>query len=127
MTIATWCILIAAILPYILVAFAKAGGKTGLKFDNHCPREYCEKLQGWRKRAYWAQLNGFEAFAPFAVAVLIAQHSFVEQSTIDTFAIVFILARILHGIFYIYDQATLRSLSWALGFVCVVGLFITAA
>src|SRR5579872_4339219 len=112
MTIAFWSILVAAILPYIFVSFAKAGGMGGkvkaggLKFDNHCPREYCEKLQGWRKRAYWAQLNGFEAFAPFAAAVIIAQQSFVEQSTIDTFAIVFILARILHGVFYIYDKAT---------------------
>jgi len=124
MTTAYWCILIAAILPYLFVALAKVGGP---RFDNHCPREYCEKLHGWRKRAYWTHLNGFEAFPPFAVAVLIAQHSFVEQSTIDSLAIAFILARILHGIFYIYNKDILRSLVWTIGFACVVALFVVAA
>ncbi len=122
MTIAYWCVLIAAILPYIFVAFAKAGG-----YDNFCPRESCEKLQGWRKRAYWAQQNGFEAFAPFAAAVLIAQQNFVEQSTIDTLAIVFIVARILYGVFYIYNKAALRTLIWTLGFGCMVALFVISA
>lgn len=122
MTIAYWCILIAAILPYVLVSFAKAGPH----YDNACPREYSEKLQGWRKRAYWAHLNGFEAFAPFAVAVLIAQHSFVEQSTINILALVFIAARLLHGAFYIYNKPMLRSLVWTIGFLAVIALFIVS-
>lgn len=124
MTIAYWCILIAAILPYIFVSFAKASRAC---YDNCNPREHCEKLQGWRKRAYWAHLNGFEAFAPFAVAVLIAQHSFVDQITIDSLAVTFISARILHGILYIYNKAALRSLVWVIGFICVIALFLLAA
>lgn len=124
MTIAYWCILIAALLPYLFVSLAKIAAP---QFDNSCPREFCETLKGWRKRAYWAQLNGFEAFPAFAVAVLIAQQSFAAQSTIDTLAIVFILARILHGLFYIYNKALLRLLIWTVGFVCMIALFLVAA
>lgn len=124
MTIAYWCILIAAILPYVFVAFAKAGAPG---YNNCAPRDYYDTLKGWRKRAYWAQLNGFEAFPAFAVAVLIAQHSFVEQSTIDALAVTFIVARVLHGVFYIYDKGILRTFIWTLGFASMIALFLVSA
>lgn len=124
MTIAYWCILLAALLPYVFVSFAKV---LAPGYNHATPREYCESLTGWRKRAYWAQLNGFEAFPAFAVAVLIAQHSFVEQPTIDTLAIIFILARVLHGICYIFDKNLLRTLVWTIGFACTIALFLVAA
>ena len=61
MTCALWCVLAAMFLPYLWVGFAKSGG-----FDNAAPRETLEHLEGWRKRADWAQKNAFEAFPPFA-------------------------------------------------------------
>jgi len=124
MTLAYWCVLIAAILPYLWVGLAKypLGG-----YDNRAPREFEEKLTGWKQRAHWAQLNSYEAFAPFAAGVIIAQQLAAPQGTVDALAITFVLARILHGLLYIANQATLRSLAWAVGFVCMIGLFITAA
>ena len=123
MTIAYWCILIAALLPYPIVVLAKA--RSG--YDNHAPREHLAQAEGYRKRANWAQLNAFEAFPPFAAAVIIAQSMHAPQSNVDALAITFIATRILHAGFYILDRPTLRSLVWSLGFTCVIGLFALAA
>jgi uncharacterized MAPEG superfamily protein len=127
MTLATWCVLVAAILPYLFIGFAKADPRYLKGGHNKNPREYEEALHGARKRAYWAQLNGFEAFPPFAAAVIIAHIAGAEQSTVDLLAVVFIVARLLHGVLYIADQDRLRSLAWAVGIACVVGLFVVAA
>lgn len=75
-----------------------------------------------------AQQNGFEAFAPFAAAVLTAHATGnAEQSTINTLAGLFILFRLAFIWCYIADKATMRSLMWAGGFACTVGLFVAAA
>lgn len=123
MAIAYWCILIAALLPYPLATLAKA--KSG--YDNRAPREQLEQAQGYRKRAHWAQLNAFEAFPPFAAAVVVAQIQHAPQATVDALALSFIAMRVLHAGFYILDKPTLRSLVWALGFACVIALFVLAA
>jgi len=124
MTFAYWCVLFAALMPIVWSGIAKGGGSG---FDNTRPRVYLSAVQGWRQRANWAQQNAWEAFAPFAAGVVIASLAGVAQSTIDLLAAGFMLARILHGIFYITDQATLRSLVFIVGLLCTVGLFIAGA
>lgn len=37
------------------------------------------------------------------------------------------VARILHGVFYVTDRATLRSLVYIIGLLCTVGFFIAGA
>ena len=123
MSIAYWCILIAAILPYPLTVLAKAGKN----FNNHAPREQLAHAEGYKKRAYWAQLNAFEAFPAFAAAVIVAHLQHVTQSTVDTLALVFITMRVLHAAFYILDKAALRSIAWAIGFACIIGLFVSSS
>ncbi|MDR3391610.1 MAG: MAPEG family protein [Sulfuriferula sp.] len=122
MSVAYWCVLFAALLPYPIVMFAKAGQK----YDNHAPREQLEHAQGSRKRAYWAQLNAFEAFPAFAAAIIIAQLQHVAQSTVDHLALVFVAMRVLHALFYVLDKAPLRSMVWAVGIGCVITLFVLA-
>ena len=125
MTIAYWCVLVAAILPLIWAGAAKSGAEN---YDNASPRSFMAALSGWQLRADWAQQNSYEAFPPFAAAVIIAHVSQnAGQGTIDLLAGLFILARIVHGIMYITDRATVRSLAWTVGFGCVIGLFIAAA
>jgi uncharacterized MAPEG superfamily protein len=126
MTRAYWCVLIAAYLPIVWTATAKFGRDFAGE-GNRAPRDYLERLSGWRKRAHWAQLNGFEAFPPFAAAVIIAQLQHAPQSRIDGLAIAFIVLRVLHGIFYVGDRASLRSLVWFGSVGCVIALFIVAA
>ncbi len=90
MTIAYWCILIAALLPYAWVAIAKAGPR----YDNRDPRAWMAKQDNPRAhRAYSAQLNAFEAFAPFAAGVLMAQFAGVDPQRIAWLAIAFIALR----------------------------------
>lgn len=122
MSIAYWCVLVAAILPYPIVILAKAGQK----MDNHAPREQLAQAQGYHKRANWAQLNAFEAFPAFAAAVIIAQLQLVPQATVDMLALTFVAMRVLHALFYVLDKASLRSLVWAVGFGCVITLFVLA-
>lgn len=124
MTIAYWCILIAALLPYVWVAIAKAGPR----YDNHDPRAWMQKQDNPRaQRAYNAQLNSFEAFAPFAAGVLMAQFAGVDPRRILWLAIAFVVLRVLHGMFYIANVHILRSLVWFGGIACVVALMLQAA
>lgn len=123
MTIALWCVLAAALLPF---PFALAA-KWSRRFDNATPREYLEQAAGWRKRAHWAQLNSFEAFPPFAAAVLIAHVVAGPSAAADLLALVFVALRIAYGLCYIANRATLRSLVWLGAIACVIGLFIVAA
>ncbi|HGO7873456.1 TPA: MAPEG family protein [Neisseria meningitidis] len=127
MTFAYWCILIACLLPLFCAAYAKKTG--GFRFkDNHNPRDFLAHTQGAAARAHAAQQNGFEAFAPFAAAVLTAHATGnAEQSTINTLAGLFILFRLAFIWCYIADKAAMRSLMWAGGFACTVGLFVAAA
>ncbi len=126
MTTAYWCVLIAAYLPLAFTGIAKfgAGGKD---FDNAAPRAMLAKLDGWRARANWAQLNGFEAFPPFAAAVIIAHLTAVPQPRIDALALGFIAARVVYGLLYLANLATLRSIAWTAAVGCVVALFVSAA
>lgn len=122
MTIAYQCVLAAVLMPYIYTILVKSGHGYNHK---HC-REYIEHLKGWRKRAYWAEVNSFEALPGFIAGVLIATQAGATEIAIDKLALGFIAARILHGICYLCDLAILRTLAWTLGIICVIGLFILA-
>jgi uncharacterized MAPEG superfamily protein len=124
MTLALWCILAAALLPTIFVGLAKSQMKL---LHNSAPRDFTASLEGWRKRARWAEQNSYESFPPFAAAVLVAHITEADPQTANILAITYIVARILYGAFYISDNGYLRTLSWALGVSCIIGLFIISA
>lgn len=125
LAIAYWCVLIAAILPLVWSWAAKASGE---RFDNSDPRGWLSRQHDPRSiRANAAQQNAFEAFAPFAAGVILAQLAGVDSRWIVSLSIVFIVARIAHGLLYLWNKATLRSLVWTLGFACVAALLVLAA
>lgn len=124
MTTAFWCVLAAALMPYAFTWLAKF---TGPRYDNHAPRDWLEQLHGWRKRAHWASLNGFEAFAPFAAGVIIAQLRGAPQDRVDLLALSFVVLRLAYGALYVLDKPWLRSTAWALALACTIALFLTAA
>ena len=121
MTFAYWCVAIAVMLPLVWVGIAKA---TADGYDNARPRLWLGQLEGMSQRANWAQQNSFEAFPAFAAAVIIAHLTGTAQATIDVLAGIFIVARILHGICYITDRASLRSIVWLVGFGITIALFV---
>ena len=125
MTIAYWCILIAAVLPYAWVFVAK---RSAPGYNNKDPRGWLARQDDYRVRnANAAHLNAFEAFPAFAAAVLMAQFAQVDPARIDMLAIAFVAFRLLNGVFYLTAAQLLRSLAWLGGFACVVALMVQAA
>lgn len=126
LAVAYWCVLIAALLPYAWVTIAKRSGE---RYDNRDPRGWLSRQNNPRvHRANAAQLNGYEAFAPFAASVVLAQLAGVATDRIALLSILFVVFRILHGLIYVagWQHAT-RSLVWFAGLACVLTLFVQAA
>lgn len=123
---AYWCVLIAALLPYAWVVVAKTSGE---RYDNRDPRGWIARQTNLRvHRANAAQLNSYEAFAPFAAGVVIAQLAGVAADRIALLAVLFVAFRVLHGLIYVAGwKHSLRSLAWLAAFICVVVLFVDAA
>lgn len=125
MSIAYWCILVAAVLPYAWVVVAKRGAP---RYDNRDPRQWLARQDSpLVQRANAAHQNAFEAFPPFAAGVLMAQLAGVEARFVAALAVAFIVFRIIHGLLYLGGQHRARSLVWALGFACVMTLLVQAA
>lgn len=120
MTIALWCVFVAGILPILCTGMAKAGSRG---FDNRAPREWLAQQEGWRRRASAAQANSWEAFALFSAGVIVAHVAGATQSTVDTIALSFLVARVLYIACYLGDRATLRSLVWFIGFALSLSLY----
>jgi uncharacterized MAPEG superfamily protein len=125
-SIAYWCVLVAALLPYVWTTVAKSSGE---RYDNRDPRGWVARQSNPKvQRANSAQLNAFEAFAPFAAGVVLAQVAGVAASTIAELAVAFVVFRLLHGIIYTAGMKhSFRSLAWFGGFLCVVALLALAA
>ncbi|MBA2413116.1 MAG: MAPEG family protein [Burkholderiaceae bacterium] len=124
MTVAYWCVLIAALLPVIAVGIAKAGGE---RYNNRDPRAWLDKQHGYRARAAAAQANGFEAFPFFAAAVIVAHLTHARQSWLDLLAVVFVMARITYVACYVCDWHWARSLVWFVGFFACIAIFVLGA
>ena len=125
MSIAYWCILLAALLPYLWVSVAK---KSGERYNNRDPRDWQARQTNPRSnRAHAAHLNGFESFPLFVAGVLMAQLAGVAPTTINLLAIVFVVARVLHGVFYVANVQALRSLVWLVAFASALALVVMAA
>lgn len=128
MTLAYWCVLVAILLPYLCTATAKfTGGDYGSR-ANSDPRAFLAGLEGWRKRASNAQLNGFEVTPAFAAAVIIAhQAGGAGQALLDQLALAFIVSRLVYFVCYLADWGPLRSLVWMVGMGLIVSLFVVSA
>ena len=122
MNFTLWSLLLASVLPLLWAVLSKAGAP----YDNSRPRDVLARASGYRQRANWAQQNAWEALTPWVAAVLVAQLMGVANSTQDVAAVIFVGARLAHGVFYIMDKPTLRSLAWLAGFAAMVGLYVAA-
>lgn len=123
MSIATICLAIACFLPVACAGLAKRAGVMNRTFDNDNPREWLAKQTGAAARANAAQANSWEALIVFAAGVLSAQVQEGPPGTIDTLALVFVIARVIYIGLYVADLASLRSIVWTVGFVASLALF----
>ena len=79
-------------------------------------------------RANAAQLNGYEAFAPFAAGVILAQLAGVAADRIAMLSLIFIVLRILHGVVFVAGlNHALRSAVWFGALACTLALLVQAA
>jgi len=124
MTIAFWCVLLAALLPYLGTIIAKASGE---RYNNRDPRAWLDRQTGLSRRADNAQKNGFEAFPFFAAAVIVAHLTQAPQERVDIVAIIFIVARVCYFVCYLADWQAARSLVWMVGFVACLTIFVLGA
>lgn len=118
------CLFIGAIIPIIL---SWVGGYFRMqqfgKVDNKNPRGQSAALENVGARAVAAQQNAWEALAVF-VAGVVAFHARGGVSDVaGTLAIVWVVARVLHAIFYLIDQDVLRSLVFIASLGCSLALF----
>ncbi|RZI89498.1 MAG: glutathione metabolism protein [Variovorax sp.] len=113
LTLAYWCVLAAAILPYLASWISKAGA-FGPR-DNVQPREWGLKQSGWRARANGAQANSFEGLPFFIGAVIIAHQLGAAQARLDMLAVAYIALRVLYIALYIRGLSSARSVVWVLG------------
>ena len=115
-TVAYWIVLFAAFLPIVCAGIAKWGmfGKSRKEggYDNHDPRPWLAKQQGWRARANAAQANTFEALPFFFAAVIIAHQLGAAQTRLDLLCLSWLMLRVFYIITYVGDMATARSGVW---------------
>ena len=125
MTVPFVCVLVAWLLvfvPRMFVAAAQARMPEG--YDNAHPRDQQSRLEGWGKRAQGAHLNGFEAFAPFAAAVIIAHLAHASESRATQLAIAFVVLRAVYIGLYLANLDKVRSLVWIAAFAANGALFV---
>ncbi|MFG6440334.1 MAPEG family protein [Roseateles sp. LKC17W] len=127
MTIAQLCLLVACVLPIVCAGLAKSKGfgkrRRDGGFDNHAPREWLARLQGWQARANAAQANSWEALPVFIAGLVVAHQHQAAQASVDALAAGFIAARLAFIGLYLADQAWLRSVVWVAGLAACVALF----
>jgi uncharacterized MAPEG superfamily protein len=123
MSIAYWCVLIAALLPIVLVSYAKLG----VESDNRYPREDYDNLPPAKRRAYAAHQNAYENFPFFAAAVIIATTMGANPGTLNMLAIAYVVIRVIHGLLYINNIPPLRSAAYGLGLIVNIAIFVLPA
>jgi uncharacterized MAPEG superfamily protein len=108
--------------PRLVVANAQI--KAG--YDNRDPRGQQSKLEGVARRAQAAHNNSFEAFAPFAAAVIACEIRGADARWTESLALAFVALRLLYIFAYLGDKPSTRSTIWTFGFGCVIALFALA-
>ncbi len=114
MTIPLWCLVGGLVLPYVWAGVSvpfrnKELGSTDLAQ----PRLQAAGLTGGGAGAWGAQMNQWEAISVFSAATLIAFMQGVDPAgSWATASIVWLVARLLHGVFYVMQMATLRVASF---------------
>ncbi len=113
MKIAIIVLLCLCVLPYVFAVISHYYRKQQLgKFDNQYPREQITHLQGAGARAVAAQQNSWEALAIYSAALLAVVASGLDVKYLAEAAIVVLIGRLLHGIFYLTNLDKLRSLAF---------------
>ncbi len=123
-----WCLIVVTFLPFVLAMVGSFLRKQQFGVvDNKLPRIQQMQLTGIAARAMGAQQNAWEALMMFVPIVMVVQIVGVDPVKAGLTAIVFVVLRLLHAIFYIANLDALRSLVFLLGIACLIRLVVLAA
>ncbi|WP_140626359.1 MAPEG family protein [Methylibium rhizosphaerae] len=130
MNLIAWSLLAAAVMPVACAGMAKWGAMMRPRreggFDNHHPREWLARQQGWRARANAAQANCFEALPFFIGAVLYALLMQAPAARIEALAGLWLLLRAAYVALYLADRPSARSVVWTLALAANVAILFSA-
>ncbi|MEM7098828.1 MAG: MAPEG family protein [Pseudomonadota bacterium] len=129
MTIPLWCLLGGVVLPYIWAGVSVPFRNQQLgSLDLSQPRLQAAALTEGGAGAWGAQMNQWEAVSVFMAANLAAFMQGVDPTgSWATASIVWLVARIVHGVFYVMGNATLRIVGFVGGVAMSVWIFVMAA
>lgn len=118
---------ITSVIPILLaVSAAQCRRRQFGHLDNNHPREQQRQQTGLGARLVAAQYNAWEALIIFLVVTVIVYASGINLHDLAPVSLIFLLARILHALFYAANLGALRSLSYAIGYLCCLYLFYLA-
>lgn len=92
--------------------------------DNQNPRDFLANTKGIAARANAVQQNSFESLPLFLTAILMAEYMVVPEYFILRLGWAYIILRVIYGICYLSNWATLRSIVWFLSLLCPIFLLI---
>ena len=128
MTLALFCILLAALMPIVCAGIAKGremnvSHKNG-GYDNRNPRDWIAKQQGFKRWAQAAQENCWEALPFFAASVIVSHMLGVIGWLPNALAVAFIVLRVIYIWLYVTAKQRARSLVWVAAFFVNVAIFL---
>ncbi len=129
MTIPLWSLLIGAVLPYVW-HFASIPYKTKQfgSLDINSPRVQAENLEDVGARVWGAQMNAWEALTIFGVANLAAFMAGLDpEGNWSIAAMIWVGARVLHGVFYIAGVGLVRMMCFAVAYGVSLWIMVMAA
>lgn len=119
----TWVTLFTAVLwvPYILNAITVRGLMAAVGYpENPMP------LSAWADRLKKAHSNAVENLVIFAPLVLIVHATGTSNEMTAMACMAYFWTRVAHAVVYTFAIPLLRTLTFAVGFVCQVVLALTA-
>ncbi|WP_432698364.1 MAPEG family protein [Marinobacterium sp. YM272] len=121
MAVVLYVLILLAIAPVFLAGVAvRCRLKQFGKIDNNHPRAQQSQLEGVGARAMAAQQNAWEAAIVFVTSVFIAFAAGVPLDDLTLPALLYLVFRLLHAVFYLTNLATLRSIVYCGGlFTCL--------
>ena len=128
MSMPLWCLFGGVILPYIWAgASIPFRSKQLGTVDLEQPRLQAAELTAGGAGAWGAQMNQWEALAVFMAVTLMAHIQGVDPAgSWATASMIWLAARVLHGVFYIMGNAPLRVVSFVTGIVMSVWIAVMA-
>jgi uncharacterized MAPEG superfamily protein len=128
MTIALFCILLAALMPIVCAGLAKGSAmKVSHRdggYDNRNPRDWIAKQDGFRKWAQAAQENSWEALPFFAAAVIVSHMLGVTGWLPNALAVLFIALRVAYVWLYVTARQKQRSMVWTVAYFVNIAIFL---